>query len=793
MPVLVQPEGEKHAKFVIVGEAPGISEVREGRPFVGPSGELLNACLRSAGILRSDCYVTNIVKERPPNNDISSFCIPGKFNSPDFIAYRDALAEELSTTTANIIIALGATALYALTGKESILKNRGSILPSTLVPGRKVIGCIHPAAALREYMLRYYIIQDFIKAEKESKFKEIKPPPYEILLQPTFTDAMAYLKSLRGKGKVGVDIEVVNEQIDCIALATKNRVMCIPFMVQSDEYFNVEQETQLWQEIASILEDPSYKKVFQNGAFDVSFLHRRYGIRTTVPDDTMIAQGLYVPDLRKDLGTLVSLYTDQPFYKDDGKKHKSSGSNATAWWRYNALDAVVLLDIIELQLQELSKLQLLNVYQSHCDLIPILSFLQSYGVSVDKAGLEEESIRAGEEIKTIETEVQKIVGHPINIRSPLQLKKYFYEERGAKPISKNGKITTDEKALRRLASKGFAEASLMLRHRELSKLKGTYFDVKISDDSRLRSSYNPIGTSTGRLSSSADIFDEGTNMQNLPKTMLKYLRIDPGYLGIMLDKAGAESRIVAYMGPVPKMIEAFEQGIDMHRRTAAMIFGVPYAEVSTEKYSGKIGHSDKSQRDWGKTMNHSSNYGIGPNTFAARFEIPLDMAKRLLQRYHLEYPEVENGYQEQIKRMLYDNRLVRNCMDRTRLFLDRIGPEIYQDAFAFPPQSTIADEINRKGLIYIWNHPELQDVCILNQVHDAIYFQLPRTLPLIDIARKVSIIIKELQTPLRWKGNEFSIPVDMKISTTTFYDTKDVVRVTPEPEMLKVALESALG
>src|SRR5690606_10348147 len=134
-----------------------------GEPFVGASGNLLTRKMHDAGILRQLCYITNVVKERPKGNNIKPFIDLSKKHVKTSIVYdkyEEVLKEELSAIESNVIVAVGAVPLWALCRKKGITNYRGSILESTLIPGRKVIPIIHPAAALRNYIWQHYISRD---------------------------------------------------------------------------------------------------------------------------------------------------------------------------------------------------------------------------------------------------------------------------------------------------------------------------------------------------------------------------------------------------------------------------------------------------------------------------------------------------------------------------------------------------------------------------------------------------------------------------------------------------------
>src|SRR5664280_1830162 len=144
--MIVGTEGPPDARIMLVGEAPGKDENILGRPFVGYAGQTLDNLLGQAGIARYQCLVTNVAREQPPANKISYFFEDRKCTipKPKMQAWIAKLKEEIELYKPNILIALGATALWALTGEKKISDFRGYILPCSLVPGRKVLATYHP-------------------------------------------------------------------------------------------------------------------------------------------------------------------------------------------------------------------------------------------------------------------------------------------------------------------------------------------------------------------------------------------------------------------------------------------------------------------------------------------------------------------------------------------------------------------------------------------------------------------------------------------------------------------------
>ena len=764
---IVPPKGPKDAKIVFVGEAPGTEDIKLLEPFVGSGGKLLTDLMAGAGIVRSSCYLTNVIKEHPTGNNIKLFVDLEK--SPKitsaYTMYVELLQKELEALKPNVVVAVGNVALFALTGEKAITKWRGSVLPCTLVPGLKVVPIIHPAAALRTYLQIHMISHDLTIVKRESEFPDIRYPEYDLLLNPSFEIAMDTLACLQYKPWLSFDIEVVCGALDCFALAWSDREsVCIALYDSAGPRYTLPQEMMILRKLGEILEDPKIAIWTQNGTFDATFMYERYGIMTNNIEDTMIAAGLITPDFPKSLAFISTIYTTQPYYKDDGKMYyKNPSGDKSGFWRYNCLDTLVVAQALPAMKESMEINKLTETYNYTCAIIPVLIKMQARGIKMDTAGMKQAQIDTAEQIVVMQTLLDKMCGQPINVASSKQVQTYFYIKKGITPYRKNNKPTVDESALAKIAAKGHPEATVMLEIRGLRKLMGTYLEMDLDDDGRMRCSFNPIGTTTGRLSSSKTIFGKGGNMQNQPPIMKTFMMIDEGYVGYAPDLAGAENRIVANVGPVPIMKQAFDSGKDVHRLTASLlsraICGRFYApdEVSDEPGQTNIANGRFSLRYWGKRTNHAANYGIGPNQLADKLEINVATAKIILNAYHNGYPEVQHAYQAQIINMLRVNRRVYNCFGRSRLFLDRWDNSLFQDAFAFLPQSTVAEIINRRGLLVLQDY---ENVDMLNQLHDAVYFQIPLSCSWDYHAKVLNELGAALSAPLTWKIREFFIPAD---------------------------------
>ena len=247
-------------------------------------------------------------------------------------------------------------------------------------------------------------------------------------------------------------------------------------------------------------------------------------------------------------------------------------------------------------------------------------------------------------------------------------------------------------------------------------------------------------------------------------------------MGYEIDLSQAENRIVALIANETKLLEAFERGDDIHSMTAYLFFGGEPTREYQENTLSPIGDGSKSQRFWGKQGNHSCNYGLGAGSASLRWEIPQKDAKIIIKKYHAIYPQIKVWHrknEEQLKR----NRTLINPYGRKRMFLGNLynNNSIYQEAHSFVPQSTVADKINREGLIYINEHPYLtKHVQLLNQVHDSIMFQISKDLPPQEHIEILKLITKSLETPIHYEGRSLVIPTDVTAYPENFKDGWDV-------------------
>ena len=520
--LVVPPSGRLDAKYVIVGEQPGRDEVKIGVSFCGPAGRNLDEALEAAGISRKDCYLTNVIKRFAlPISQFITFTTGRNTRAiatDFFIESQKQLHEELSNTTAEVILACGNVALYALTTRIGITHWRGSFI-ETMVGDRmrKIIPMFHPATYTREklykdpdaYMNKFLCISDLKKAKYYTEVPTRRPIPRILKVARKFLEAMnfineCYIKGLEGKW-ICYDIETTrgNAQLACIGLAHEENVaMCIPLMDERGDFFTEEQEIAILEELERLFNNDKIVKVGQNVIFDAHFMLKRYGIRTHNLQDTMVAQGIISHETRKGLDFITSVHTDIPYYKADGKIWLEGGTAFEKGWSYNCLDVLSCATAIRRQRSTLQGQQNLATYENQVRLIEPLTYMMEHGIKVDTIGMKQAQTEALLQAQSLDYEARKIIrqytptADTLNFDSPQQMCEYFYHTRKLKPYysQKTGNETVDVTALKRLSNQGVKEAGLILNIRRLSKKASTFLEVdKVDADGRIRCQYNPVG------------------------------------------------------------------------------------------------------------------------------------------------------------------------------------------------------------------------------------------------------------------------------------------------------------
>ncbi len=481
-----------------------------------------------------------------------------------------------------------------------------------------------------------------------------------------------------------------------------------------------------------ILENPEQKLIGQHLKYDKNVL-AHYGIELDgIEFDTMLeSYVLNSTATRHNMDALALKYLGKStihFEEIAGKGAKQLSFNQIAIEEaapYAAEDVDITLqlhDVLWPRLQKEPKLR--SVFEEiEMPLVPVLSRMERTGVKIDRDMLTKQSQELAERMHEIEQKAYEEAGEPFNIGSPKQIQVILFEKKKLPVISKTpkGQPSTAETVLQELAL-DYPLPKLILEYRSLSKLKSTYTDKlpqQINPKTgRVHTSYHQAVTATGRLSSS------DPNLQNIPIRTEEGRRIrqafvaPEGYKLLAADYSQIELRIMAHLSNDKRLLEAFEQGEDIHKATAAEVFGVAPEQVNME------------QRRAAKAINFGLIYGMSAFGLARQLDVDRTSAQEYIDQYFARYPGVKE-YMDRTRALAREQGYVETVFGR-RLYLPEINSRNGQrrqyaerTAINAPMQGTAADIIKLAMTgIDQWLRESSLDAKMIMQVHDELVLEI---------------------------------------------------------------------
>lgn len=769
-------EGPVPARIFIVGEAPGFEEERGGHPFVGASGRELDKMLHEAGILRSECFVSNVSRQRPPDNKIEAWISKAKKKASipsGFIPLRnlhvhpaiaqgfEALLKEIELVQPNVIITFGNLAMWSLTNLWGISKWRGSQLQVDYnSEGPLVLPTYHPAYILRDWAERATVVRDLRRAKGMQYNRINAKPAWKFIIRPTFARVEDTFKLLLAKLEEGPlrlthDLETRGGHIACSGIAwSKTEAICVPFMcVENKEgFWTAEQEAAILWLHYKVLCHPNARVVNQNYLYDAQYQDRWWCFHGRFWRDTMLAHHTAFCALPKALDYQASLYCEHYVYwKDDGRDWDPKVGEDQLW-EYNCVDCVRTWEVDEVVAKSVENLGLGPVNEFQQNLFHCTLKTMNYGIRLDpnaKAVMKQELEASATER---EAYLERVFGHHVDVRSPAFMMRLFYDDlkQQVSINKKTKKPTINEEALDKIAKREPLLAPIVkqiIELRSIGVFVSTFINARLDLDGRLRCSFNPCGTYTFRYSSSKNAFWNGTNLQNIPKgveakepedlnlpNIRKLFVPDPGFTFFDMDLDRADAQVVAWEADDAELKGMLKEGVDLHTENAKAL---------------GIG------RQLAKTWVHGSNYGGGPRTMAVTCGLTVHKAEEMQRRWFSAHPGIKRWHErtEASQKKGY----VENIFGYRWYFFDRFH---LPDALAWQPQSVVGRVINTA-----WQriHVEAPYIQVLLQVHDSLAGQFPtHTSPqALTTLRKLAQVTIPYPDPL-------VIPVGLKTSEVSW-------------------------
>lgn len=785
------------------GDSMGPMSSSVGKQFCS----IMVGCGRNISEVRFDYMVAKV----PP---------PGKMKKPIehfqdigiFDAELDMLKARIREFKPNIVLGLGAEVQRHLLGVTNLNKWRGHAIWSDELQC-KIMITYDPYHANNQRRVpkeqkpgQYMTLMkaDIAKAVRESETPYMMHDDPDLIFAPSYEQTVQELTRMIDEAKiVSYDIEVFEPYegrlIDCIGFCDNTeRAICVPFYMQDPDnkvvrYFSDErQHFHVWQLVKELMES-QIPKVAQNSSFDTTMLMKYYGVNVqNLVWDTMVIQHCLYCDLPKDLGTLISLYTNLPYHK-----YMIHEAGNVARWKYNAADAVANLHVMQGQIREIFEIEgvvppalprngaipqalfdipFMQHYYKVCNpAIASCVYMHIAGVKVDSSLRESVIEMESGYIDQLDEALNMAIPIPLhknkknpqnfNPKSPQQKGTLFYDILGCKHQRNKGKITTDKNALKAFLSDDreyvsvLAKACIEAKAADARLLK---FKVE-PDDGYIRTQYDVTGTDTGRLASKeSDVMRAGTNLQNVAKGPQRQMLIpEDGEEFALVDLYAAEAYLNALDAgemEMLKMISGPEEDNVVHR-WGMRIMNAKVAEkykihnwmqrTTFENWPDECEDANYTYKD-AKQSIHGLNYAVEPPMMSRESGLPISVTSWQYAMYHTKFPGIK-GRMTRINTDIKRTKSLTSALGRRRFFMMDVCQDLFKVAYAWPSQSTI-------GEITICAQNYLH---MISDMHEAGYGGVPFMRPVLNTHDGLAIRIKQgtREDVIPWICNAFNIPL----------------------------------
>jgi len=746
--------GNMQAKYLLVGEAPGGTEAKKGKPFTGMSGKLLDATLKEQGIDKSEAVLTNIVLCRPPGN-----ATPGPH---EIKCCAPALQDTIELVQPEFVVAMGNSAASSFLGRTTKITQDRVGPPKDTDQGYKLIPTVHPAACLRNPNMFPLFAADIGKLKPHVQIKW-EPPQWK-----AYDDehkSLRVIKELHNQGnRLVVDLEVGEDKDD--TYGHPNTLLAAGIAYDSGKAVVIGERALQAESVRKALTNLLREKdiTCHNGKYDLGTLYRMgFGI-FKLANDTMFkaytldevpgTKGLKYQS-RERLGCPDWDAEIKPYVTGkDGSWHNIPKD---ILYKYNAYDVGATWDL-EDHLDPLMDNDDRRLHDFLCRASDQFMLIESDGIFIDHNALDELDIVLQDDMKITPPMVEPMLDNfdervkgliaknkGFNPNSPDQVKAAFQLMTGARLT------TTDIDMLNVLLNSkkpGVKEfAGKMITWRKVAKLYGTYvkgIKERLDDDGRIRTSYLLHGTETGRTSS------RNPNVQNTPRlseygniAMRRIYSAEPGNKLIYADYGNIEGRIVGVLADDENMIEILQDlDRDIHSEMAESIFGPKFT---------------KEERVAAKTVVHGKNYARTAHGIAEGLGIKVSTATKISNAYDRRFPRVLKWHEEIKHQVLQTEEPLITPYGRKRRFglITRDNAEdVYKEALAFKPQS-IGSDITLTAAVAL----RQKGVPVRIFIHDGIVVEVPEA----DVPETVELMRHEMTEAAKFFTERVPFPVDINV------------------------------
>lgn len=759
---MIRGHGSSHPNVFFVADSPHGEDLKNDYALTGYTGDTLRSFCKEQNLVLDDFYRTCLIKEELPK------ILTDEVTKQHLDKYGPILIDEINTLNPNLIIPLGELSFNYFTGLRNIRKFRGSVLPAVntfrfVNQNLKILPILGPYPYLnQEYRLRPISRIDFSKIARNSLNNPIPDQVYNIWVARssaalrTFIDRHYHATIKNPLGFLVFDIETFMQIPICISLCFDGfESVCVPFL---DHTIDRDNRTLMMQLVAKLMASP-LPKVNQNIKYDWKILERWLFMVNNVVGDTMLASSALYCEFPKNLGFLTSIYTDLPYFKDEGKEFDPEKSKRDRYYLYNAKDSLAAHQIYFKQREEIDETGVRFVYDNIMKCVPIYKKMEERGIRIDKETQLKLLCKYESLFHIQELKLRQLTGRAyFNPLSPKQCKEVIFDEcgyiavRGMK-VNKDGSPSTDEDSLdllnaygnpKRAPSTGPIILESIIGARKFHKVI-EILELHLHPDERFRCEFNLAGTENGRTSAgeTTDQFiyleDNKIKVTNLGhslqtigkhgfavagKTYGKDLRSmfvpSPSMCFVEIDLSQAEARVDAVLAGNFDILTIFDGPIGIHRLTGSWAYSCDPEEIKKGVLINGIDRYHVA-----KQIRHSGERNIQPETLRVKFlpELSLTECTRLLRVFHEKQPEIKEVFHRDIRSAL---DAPSHCLvapnGRRRDFFDRIGKSTYNEGFSFLPQTIVSDQTKFHGIVPTFDI--VKDwAWLLTEQHDGVLYE----------------------------------------------------------------------
>ena len=705
------------------------ADMSSGLALSGDAERKLSSICSSAGLQLRDFWRTALIKERINLTD------PGENIKLVTDQYKSILLGEINAIQPNVLIPLSELSFHYLTSLSGIRKFRGSVLPprpdlGLSRPNVRVLPVLGPNPYLyQDEKLSFISRLDFAKVARNLGNTEPIVEPGIVWICHTAEAFREFIARHYDKSSLLVfDIEIYANFPTCISFCFDGKEsVCIPII---DCEISIDQRMLMLQLVLKLLASP-IPKGNQNVKFDWRKLHRLGWKVENVVADTMLGQAVNYAEFPKNLGFLTSLYTDMPYFKDEGKEFDPSKYNRNKLYIYNAKDSLATHQIATAQAAERKELGTEAVYNNLMIILPIYMEMEENGLLVDDTQRKKLLAKYENLYDIYCLKLKKLIGREINPLSSLVVGKLVYGELGFKTVrgvkkQKSGNPSADEESLELLIWIGECNSNLgktilrtIIDCRKIHKV----IEILVLDrypDGRHRCEFNLAGAETGRTTASETsdyylrIKDGKVRLANLGhsfQTIGKHgFTVDgieygkdirsmfvptPGYSFVEMDLSQAEARVDAVLAKDYDILAIFDGPVGIHKLTGSWVYDCEPSEI--KKNTLWIGPSGVGEDRYlvSKVVRHAGERNMKEDRLLMMLHKPIIECQKVLKVFHDKQPNIRGVFHRQIREQIQQNRNLVAPNGRRRDFFGRIDEHTINEGISFLPQAIVTDYLKQ--------------------------------------------------------------------------------------------------